>query len=68
MIKTERLTINGKEFVRTYSDTYTVVRDGVEYEEAIDPAEFGRTYTESTTPLPELSDSEALGIIMGGAV
>lgn len=47
MIKTEEMTINGKPFIRTYSDSGCyVVRDGVEYSEAIDPAEFGRTYTE----------------------
>lgn len=48
MIKTENLTINGKAFVRTYSDNgYMVERDGVRYVEAIDPAEFGRVYTET---------------------
>lgn len=47
MIKTELLTINGKEFVRTYSDTGKMLeRDGVLYEEAYDPADSGRTYTE----------------------
>ena len=48
MIKTENLTINGKPFIRTYSDSgYMVERDGVRYSEAIDPAEFGRVYTET---------------------
>lgn len=48
MIQTEMLTIYGKEFVRTWSDRgKTIIRDGVEYQEAIDPAEFGRTYTET---------------------
>ena len=33
---------------RTYSDEgYMVERDGVRYFEAIDPAEFGRQYTET---------------------
>lgn len=33
---------------RTYSDEgYMVERDGVRYSEAIDPAEFGRVYTET---------------------
>ena len=33
---------------RTYSDAgYMVERYGVRYGEAIDPAEFGRTYTET---------------------
>lgn len=47
MIVTENLTINGKSFVKTYSDSWKyVVRDGVSYSEAIDPADLNRTYTE----------------------
>ena len=43
----EQMTIGGKAFVKTYSDEYRyVVRDGVEYAEAVDPAEFNREYTE----------------------
>ena len=70
MIKTENMTINGKSFVRTYSDSgYLVERDGIRYGEAIDPAEFGRTYTE-TDELPEaMSKTEekakAYDILMG---
>ena len=52
MIKTENLTINGKAFVRTYSDNgYMVEREGIRYAEAIDPAEFGRVYTETDEPI-----------------
>lgn len=52
MIIKENLTINGKEFVRTYSDAGMMVeRDGVRYSEAIDPAEFGREYTETDEPI-----------------
>ena len=52
MIITESLTINGKSFVRTYSDSgYMVERDGIRYSEAIDPAEFNRTYTETDEPI-----------------
>lgn len=48
MIQTETLTINGKAFIRTWSDDGKMVqRDGSLYQEAIDPAGFGRTYTES---------------------
>lgn len=71
MIKTENLTINGKYFVRTYSDNgYMVERDGVRYVEAIDPAEFNRQYTETSElfETDEISDSEALEIILGGEV
>ena len=49
MIRTETITIGGKQFVRTYSDAHRYVVGGVpegEYAEAIDPAELGRTYTE----------------------
>lgn len=52
MIKTENLTISGKAFVRTYSDSgYMVEREGARYAEAIDPAEFGRVYTETDEPI-----------------
>ena len=51
MIKTESLTINGRAFIKTYSDGgYMVEREGVRYAEAIDPAEFGRKYTETDEP------------------
>lgn len=52
MIKTEQLTINNKQFTKTYSDAgFMVERDGVQYSEAIDPSEFGRTYTETDIPV-----------------
>lgn len=48
MIKTENFTLKGRKFVKTYSDEgYMIERDGVRYAEAIDPAEFGRQYTET---------------------
>ena len=54
MIKTETLTINGQEFIRTYSDSGLLIeRDGILYEEAIDPADTGRTYTESDRPIEQ---------------
>ena len=66
MIKTEKLTISGRQLIRTYSDTgYMIERDGVEYEEAIDPIDSGRVYTESDTPV-ELTAEEALDIIVNG--
>lgn len=56
MIVTESMTINGKAFIRTFSDSgYLVERDGVRYGEAIDPAEFNRQYTETD----EAIESEA---------
>jgi hypothetical protein len=50
MIRTESLSINGHDLVRTYSDAgkkVIQVGTGIEYDEAIDPVEMGRTYTES---------------------
>ena len=61
MIITEIVTINEKEYQRTYSDENRyVVRDGVEYGEAIDPIGSGRTYTEGDVmPTdPEQPDTE----------
>lgn len=56
MIRTESYEINGVAFVRTYSDAHRyVVRDGVSYDEANDPASLGRTYTEGD----EIQDEEA---------
>ena len=64
MIKQENVTINGKQFVRTYSDEGRyVVRDGVSYEEAHDPAELGREYTEGDD-IPA-SDEEIINILTG---
>ena len=49
MIKIETVTINGKEFQKTYSDEgYKIERDGVKYSEAIDPLNSNRVYTETT--------------------
>lgn len=51
--------INGVEYMYTYSDSgMKIVRDGVEYDEAIDPIDSNRTYTESETPRAE-AETEA---------
>jgi hypothetical protein len=61
MIKTETLTINGRDFVKTYSDLGMMVeRDGVRYSEAIDPAEFGRQYVETDEPIEKEEIEEAV--------
>ena len=72
MIVTENMTINEKAFIRTYSDEgFMVERDGVRYGEAIDPAELGRTYTETDEPIEadEMSETEekakAYDVLMG---
>ena len=57
MIITENLTINRRKFIKTYSDEgYMVERDGVRYSEAIDPAEFGRTYIETDEKIEEIEE------------
>lgn len=39
---------------RTYSDEGMMIeREGVQYSEAIDPAELGRQYTETDIPIAE---------------
>lgn len=70
MIVQEHFTLNERVFIRTYSDSVRyVVRDGVEYTEACDPVELGRTYTEGEH-IPYDSDeiadkAEAYDILMG---
>lgn len=70
MIKTETMKIHGRRLVKTYSDAGMMVEsaDGTLYDEAIDPEERGRVYTESTTPVSNfvLDDADALSIITGG--
>ena len=52
MLKTEKVTYSGKKYIRTWSDTGMMIeRDGVLYEEAVDPADSGRTYTETDVPI-----------------
>ena len=59
MIVTENMTINGKDFIKTYSDSgYMVEREGVRYSEAIDPTDSGRTYTETDERIPYDKESE----------
>lgn len=67
MIVQEHFDVNGRDFIRTYSDANRfVVRDGVEYSEACDPAELGRTYTEGDVmPVDEGEAREILNIILG---
>lgn len=68
MIVTEfyRTREDGVRLVRTYSDTGKMIeRDGVVYEEAIDPESTGRVYTETDVEI-ELTAEEALDILTGG--
>lgn len=69
----ETFYINDREFTRIYSNANRyVVRDGVSYSEACDPAEFGRTYIEGDimpsdeSEISDISDkAEAYDILMG---
>lgn len=58
MVVTENVTINGKEFRKTYSDEgFMIERDGVQYSEAIDPIGFeDRVYTETDVLLEETTE------------
>ena len=58
MVVTEKVTINGKEFRKTYSDEgFMIERDGVQYSEAIDPIGFeDRVYTETDVLLEETTE------------
>lgn len=60
MIVKENIEISGRAFVKHYSDSgFYIERDGVQYSEAIDPSEFGRTYTETDIPIePELIEPD----------
>lgn len=70
MIITETLTIGDKQFIRTYSDTGMMIHGGVpegDYDEAVDPAELGRVYTETDIPIEgdESEAEEVLSILTG---
>ncbi len=73
-IVTETITINDKQFIRTYSDAGFMVHGGSpegDYSEATDPAELNRTYTETNIPIEgesapaEDEYSQAGRILMG---
>ena len=69
MIKTETITIGQKQFIRTYSDRGMMIHGGfpeADYSEALDPAELGRTYTETDTPIDGDSTAEEVVNILTG--
>lgn len=70
----EHFLIGERDFVRTYSDSGMMIHGGVpegDYTEATDPAELGRTYTETDIPIDdettEADKAEAFDILLGGA-
>lgn len=70
MIVQEHFTVNDKDFIRTYSDAGMMIHGGSpegDYAEATDPADLGRTYTETNIPIEEESDAETIvNILTGG--
>lgn len=59
-IAQEEYYIKDRKMIRTYSDENRyVVRDGISYSEACDPAEFGRTYVEGDI-IPEPEEVEEI--------
>ena len=73
MIKTETITINGKDYTRTYSDAGMIIeREGARYSEAIDPIDIPREYTETDAPIEivyatEIEEKAAAYDILVGA-
>jgi hypothetical protein len=72
MIKTETITINNKQFIRTYSNKGMMIHGGLpeaDYSEAFDPVGFERIYTETNIPIEdnETSTEEILNILTGDA-
>lgn len=72
MVVTENRTIDGREFTFNYSDQgFYIERDGHLYEDALDPINSGRVYTETDTPIevPEEDEEKAYAeagkILMG---
>ena len=56
MLHVETIVIDDVHYRRTYSNAYKIMREGVEYDEAIDPIDANRTYTESNTLKTEQED------------
>lgn len=70
-IRTETYELNGRQFVRTYSDAGRYVVGGAPYgvySEANDPADLGRTYVEGDRMTDEdiaAQAEEIIDILMG---
>lgn len=59
MLVTKRVTINNKYYMHNYSDAgFYIERDGVLYEDAIDPLNTDRVYTETETEIPKQEEEE----------
>lgn len=68
-IQTETYELNGRSFIRTYSDRGMLIHGGMpeaDYDEANDPAELNRTYVETNIPIGGESDAEEIVDILTG--
>lgn len=66
----EHFDVNGRDFIRTYSDRNVMIHGGSpegDYSEACDPAELNRTYTETDIPIDggEYTAEEIVDILTG---
>ena len=69
MIIAETIIIDGKEFVRSYSDAGYKIHGGFpddNYNEAIDLVDSGRTYTETDIPIEDDAEAEEILNILTG--
>lgn len=69
MIIAENYELDGVQMVHTFSDKGVKIHGGFpegDYDEAHDPAEFGRTYVETEIPIEEESDPEEIVDILTG--
>ena len=69
MIITENLTIDGRQFVKRYSDSGVKIQrqDGLLFEDAVDPVDQNRTYTETDIPIDsDGTAEEVLNVLLGG--
>lgn len=68
-IVTETYKIGERDFVRTYSDRGMLIHGGMpeaDYDEANDPAELNRTYTETDIPIGSEESAEEIVDILTG--
>lgn len=65
----ETFKVGERDFIRTYSDTGMMIHGGSpegDYSEAYDPAELGRTYTETDIPIEgDTTAEEVVDILLG---
>lgn len=65
MVVAEHIIIDGRDFIRTWSDAgKRIEREGAVYDEAYDPAECERVYTETDEDIVVTAE-DALAELMG---